>query len=106
MDHSGLVRSARGAESRPKSILAELKAYAEGDGPPPIGLVEARIIERFHWSMYELDQADEGRTMRALFLLNVADGYRRVTNAVQSHSTDRVSESDWIAYRTIRDLEE
>lgn len=100
-----MVRGARVGRSCPKSVLASLKAYAEGDGPPPFGLVEARVIERFHWSMDDLDKADEPRTLQALFLLNVADGYRRVVNAVAIHAMDRLSEADWLAYKMVSELE-
>jgi len=65
-------------------------------------LIEGRILERFGWTFDELDESDEGRTLRTVATLNLADAYRQTMDAIASHKTDAIPVSYWNLWNSIR----
>ena len=83
--------------------MAALRAYVEGEGAPPSDLVDARMAERVGWDWETLDRQDEGRTMRAVAILNLAAGYERVVRALGAGNLSGLAKSDWHCYKAIVD---
>jgi len=65
-------------------------------------LIEGRILERFGWTFDELDESDEGRTLRTVEVLNSADAYRQTMNAIASHNITAIPASHWNLWNSIR----
>jgi len=65
-------------------------------------LIEGRILERFGWTFDELDESDEGRTLRTVATLNSADAYRQTMDAIASHQTDSIPVNHWNLWNSIR----
>ena len=89
----------------PKRELRGIKQHIDGKGPPPFGLIEAQLVERFGWTFSQLDQEDEARALRAVQYLNLSAGYQRVKDAVAQHATDAVSQGVWAAWKVLMDAE-
>jgi len=85
--------------------VLSLREYVEGEGPPPDDLVEGRLVERFGWTFDELDGQDEGRVLRTVSVLNLADGYMRVMRAIEKHRPLSAPPGDWEMYKQIRNAE-
>jgi hypothetical protein len=65
--------------------------------------VEARLIERFGWTWDQLDEQDEGRTMRAITALNLVGSYQRVLASVSAQNPGLASSADMAAYKMLED---
>lgn len=97
-----MVRSASAKIVRIKKSLRQLGLYLDGRGPPPLDLIEGRVIERFGWTFDELDRSDEGRTLRTVAVLNSADAYRQTMEAIASHRTEAIPASHWNLWNSVR----
>jgi 5-methylcytosine-specific restriction endonuclease McrBC GTP-binding regulatory subunit McrB len=49
----------------------------------------------------QLDEQDEGRTIKLISALNIADGYSRVIQGVMKHQIDSISQGDWKIYKMV-----
>lgn len=61
------------------------------------------MAQRFQWPWTVIDAQDEGRTIKAMTLLNAADAYTRVVRAVEQHALSGVSTQDWELYRIMEE---
>lgn len=82
-----------------------MAAFAEGSGPPPDEYLEARVVEKFGWTFTQLDVEDEGRTLRAMSLLNMMASYQRVVRGVQQHAPEQASEADYAVFQKFLELD-
>ena len=64
------------------------------------------MAERFHWSWDTLDRQDEGRTLRAVAMLNLSAGYSRVIASVEAGNLRGLTSYDWTCYKVLVDLED
>ena len=96
-----MVCSTSQAGRAPKKSLIELKRHLDEGFGPPILLTEGRVIDRFGWTFDELDLQDSGRTFQTLTMLNIADMYNQVLNAVAHHTTNSLSVAHWEAYKLL-----
>lgn len=51
--------------------------YVTNDGPTPEAIIDASLLERFGWTLQELDEQDESRLFPAVGAMNIADSLRR-----------------------------
>ena len=58
-------------------------------------------MERFKWTLTELDEQDEGRALKMMSLLNTAGSYQRILAAVRGHNLSGLSAGDWAAYKML-----
>ena len=71
-----------------------------------MSLTEGRLIERFGWTLNELDTQDSGRTLQIVSMLNLAQLYPEVLRAVEKHSTDTLTPAHWAAFKIMDRLGE
>ena len=75
-----------------------------GEGHPPILLSEGRIVERFGWTLDELDAQDSGRVLQMITLMNLATLYPQVLEGVRNHNTDRLTPAHWNVFKLMNSL--
>ena len=63
--------------------------------------MDATVLERFKWTLAELDEQDEGRSLKMLSLLNTAGSYQRILEAVRAHNLRGLSAGDYAAYKML-----
>jgi hypothetical protein len=68
-----------------KKSLIQLRDFIRGESGAPILLTEGRLVERFGWTFNELDTQDSGRTLQTVSMLNLAQLYPEVLQAITAH---------------------
>jgi hypothetical protein len=68
-------------------------------------LVEGQLIERFGWTFEQLDEQDSGRTFQTVTMMNTAQLYKEVFNAVEKHNLASLTEAHWTVYKLMQKLE-
>ena len=72
--------------------------YATADGPIPEEIIEINLMERFGWTIDELDEADAARLYPAVSAANIAAALSRVVRwmemAGQGVKAGKPSDSD------------
>lgn len=81
--------------------------YAESDGGVPDDVLDIRLMERFGWTMQELDDTDEARLFPALAAANISDAVRAVRAwldaAGSGRKVEKPSAGVWKLWQTAQD---
>ncbi len=101
-----MVRGTRSTRGTLKKSLRKLKRFLEGESGPPQMLLEGGLLERFSWTIEELDRQDSGRTLQTVSMMNIARLYPEVLAAVAAHQVARLTSNHWDAYLLIDSLEQ
>lgn len=75
---------AGGVDGAAPKLLAAIGDYADGTGPAPEELVDVTLMERFHWTLDELDEADMSRVLPAVAAANIYSALARVMPAMNA----------------------
>lgn len=61
------------------------------------------MLDRFGWTLEQLDEQDEPRAIEYVSVLNITDGYSRVIQGVMGHRMESISQGDWKIYRMVKE---